>query len=89
MCEAFGCEPWIAVYVETRDLADLFMTSLINYDAKYRITKDKAIDDWKMSPRWMRAYEEDSEVMHLRVRFEPGHWFGQQVEWNVQTGDKK
>jgi Holliday junction resolvase-like predicted endonuclease len=75
VCAAFACEPWIAVYVETKNFADLFMTSLTNYDAKYRTVEGKAIDDWKMSPQWMRAYDKDSEVMHLHLRFEAGTWF--------------
>ena len=29
-CEAFDCEPWIAVYVETLKYADVYLTSLIN-----------------------------------------------------------
>ena len=79
VCEAFGCEPWIAVYVETKNLADLFMTTLTNYDNKYRTGEGKAIDDWKMSPSWTKAYEEDPAVMHVHLRFEAGHWFGQQA----------
>ena len=27
-CRSFGCEPWIAVYVETQCSADLYLTSL-------------------------------------------------------------
>ena len=75
VCEAFGCEPWIAVYVETKNFADLFMTSLTNYDAKYRTAEGKKIDDWKMSPQWTKAYDKDSAVMHLHLRFEVGTWF--------------
>jgi hypothetical protein len=76
VCEAFGCEPWLAVYVETKSFADLFMTSLINYDAKYHVGKAKVVDDWKMSPKWLAAYSKDSNVMHLHLRFEAGTWFG-------------
>jgi len=75
ICEAFGCEPWIAVYVETKSFADLFITSLINYDAEYRTAENKAVDDWKMSPRWKSVYDKDSDVMHLHIRFEAGTWF--------------
>lgn len=75
VCLAFGCEPWIAVYVETKNFADLFMTSLTNYDAKYRTIEGKVIDDWKMSPRWLKAYDQDPAVMHLHLRFEVGTWF--------------
>lgn len=75
VCEAFGCQPWIAVYVETKNFADLYITSLTNYDAKYRTGKGKAVDDWKMTPSWTEAYDEDSEVMHLHLSFEARHWF--------------
>jgi hypothetical protein len=80
VCKAFGCEPLIAVYVETKNFADLFMTSLTNYDGKYRTGESKAIDDWKMSPRWTKAYDEDPEVMHLHMRFEAGNWFKKQQD---------
>jgi Holliday junction resolvase-like predicted endonuclease len=75
VCEAFGCEPWIAIYVETKNFADLYITSLTNYDQKYRTAEDKAIDDWKMSPQWTNTYDNDSEVMHLHMKFEAGSWF--------------
>src|ERR1039458_6168943 len=28
-CKAFGCHPWIAIYVESEVAADLFLTSLV------------------------------------------------------------
>jgi hypothetical protein len=77
-CKAFNCEPWIAVYVETTEYADLFLTSLGNYDAKYRISEKKVIDNWKMSPRWFRSYDEDPEVKHLHLKFEATNWFRKQ-----------
>ncbi len=76
VCRAFGCEPWIAVYVETKASADLFMTTLANYDANYRTVEGKAIDDWKMSPHWLAVYEKDSKVIHLHMTFRAVNWFG-------------
>jgi len=35
-CKAFGCKPRIAIYVETEEYSDLYLTSLENYDSKYR-----------------------------------------------------
>ena len=35
-CKAFACNPWSAVYVETLESADLYLTSLAHYDEKYR-----------------------------------------------------
>lgn len=48
-CTVFACKPWIAVYVEAKDHADLYLTSLRHYDRKYRGRGDRAIDDWKMN----------------------------------------
>ena len=74
-CETFNCEPWIAVYVETTEYADLFLTSLDNYDTNYRISEKKVIDNWKMSPSWFKRYDEDPEVKHLHLKFEATSWF--------------
>jgi Holliday junction resolvase-like predicted endonuclease len=72
-CEDFKCEPWIAVYVEAKESADLYLTSLANYDAKYRIGK-KAIDDWKMSESYLQRYASDAKVHHIHLKFENRHW---------------
>ena len=74
-CQAFGCDEWIAVYVETTDYADLYLTSLRNYDAKYRGNKERVIDNWKMRPKNLVAYEQDNETMHLHMKFESRNWF--------------
>jgi hypothetical protein len=58
-CQAFACEPWIAIYVEATDYAEVYLTSLENYDQKYRGKKGKAIDDWKMKANYRKRYEED------------------------------
>src|SRR5438105_10956352 len=57
-CRAFACEPWIAVYVETAESAHLYLTSLDNFDRKYRSRLARSSDtpkmgkeDWKMSKR--------------------------------------
>lgn len=75
ICRAFSCAPWIAIYVEKKDSADLFMTSLTNYDANYRTSEGKSVDDWKMSPKWIRAYDQDEKVMHIHLSFEAVNWF--------------
>lgn len=74
-CKAFGCEPWIAVYVETTEYADLFLTSLKNYDSKCRGSKKRVIDNWKMRPKHLKAYDKDDNVMHLHLRLEGKNWF--------------
>jgi len=73
-CEAFACEPWIAVYVETLNSADVYLTSLKNYDEKYRGKEGKTIDKWKMRKKDKEQYEKDPEVKHIRIYFEAENW---------------
>jgi Holliday junction resolvase-like predicted endonuclease len=72
-CEDFACKPWIAVYVEIEDFADLFLTSLDTYDAKYR-KSGKAIDGWKMSDDDRSQYSDDPNVHHLRLKVDSANW---------------
>lgn len=72
-CEAFACKPWVAVYVETTDKADIYLTSLENYDQKYRRV-GRAIDDWKMNPKDREAYASDPLVKHINLKFEELNW---------------
>jgi hypothetical protein len=74
-CFAFGCKPWIAAYIETRDYSDLFLTSLENYDAKYCRNKHRRRDDWKMSSGYLKDYAKDKQVMHLHLVLEARNWF--------------
>ena len=73
-CKAFGCEPWIAVYVETAKYADLYLTSLENYDEKYGGKRDRSIDDWKMRDTARQQYENDPDVKHIRIEFHDTNW---------------
>ncbi|MDP3003133.1 MAG: hypothetical protein Q8N38_08400 [Bacteroidales bacterium] len=73
-CEAFACEPWIAVYVETEESADIYLTSLANYDEKYKGKNIKAIEDWKMTKNYTLRYETDPEVKHISIKFRWTNW---------------
>jgi len=73
-CKDFACEPWIAIYVEASDSADLFLTSLDNYDAKYRGNTYKEIEDWKMGENYRQQYARDPNVRHLRLKVESENW---------------
>ena len=73
-CRDFACEPWIAIYVEASDSADIFLTSLDNYDTKYRGNTDKAVEDWKMGENYRQQYARDPNVRHLRLKFESESW---------------
>jgi len=67
-CIAFGCDPWIGIYVETADSADVYLTSLDNYDRKYR--KGTVNDDWKMGSKNKKLYAMDPNVTYIRIMFD-------------------
>ncbi len=71
-CQAFSCEPWIGVYVETSEYADVYLTSLENYDQNYRGAIKKVTEDWKMKNKEM--YMNDRNVKHLRLEFISNNW---------------
>ena len=73
-CNAFACEPWIAIYVETFKFADVYLTSLKNYDEKYRKIGN-AIDNWKMRQKYKEMYRHDPEIKHIRIEFQEINWF--------------
>jgi hypothetical protein len=73
-CISFSCDPWIAVYAECDAHADLFLTSLANYDQKYRALERK-VDGWTMTEKRMEVYRADSEVRYLRIHFDAPNWW--------------
>jgi hypothetical protein len=66
----------IGVYVETTNYADLFLTSLKNFEEKHLKNPEKKLITWKMRPKDLEAYGRDSQVMHLRLNFGCEQWFG-------------
>jgi len=74
-CEAFGCVPWIAVYAECDEDADLFLTSLANYDRKYRSKEKRAVDAWVMTGIQKAKYALDGEVRHIGIEFKAKNWW--------------
>ena len=77
-CKAFACEPWIAVYVETATFADVYLTSLENYDTRYRSKEERTVDNWKMRDKDKQSYAEDSKIKHIRIEFLIDDWSWQQ-----------
>ncbi len=73
-CVDFACEPWLAIYVEAGDSADLFLTNLAHYDEAYRGATGRAVDCWKMAPNHRQAYLRDPEVRHLHLAITPNNW---------------
>lgn len=72
--KAFACEPWIAVYVEILEFADVYLISVENYDEKYRGKEGRAIDDWKMRKKDKERYNKDHDVKHIRIEFHTTNW---------------
>lgn len=73
-CDAFACKPWVAVYVETSEDADLYLVSLETYDRKYRGSEGRVLDDWKMTKKYRDLYERDHDVKHIRILFQSTNW---------------
>jgi len=73
-CEAFRCDPWIAVYVERDASADLFLTSLANYDRKYGSKEKRAIEVWRMTSSHRARYSADPKVRHIHMTIDAEHW---------------
>jgi Holliday junction resolvase-like predicted endonuclease len=73
-CTSFCCDPWIAVYAECENHADLFLTSLANYDKRYKVD-GKAVDGWAMTGKHSFKYASDPEVKHVRIEFKAEHWW--------------
>src|SRR5207249_9046198 len=73
-CKAFGCELWIAVYVETDLSACLYLTSLENYDLKYRVADSDRQESWKMGNRLAEKYKNDPDIRRVSVTFESSTW---------------
>ncbi|MBI3043929.1 MAG: hypothetical protein HYY78_14010 [Betaproteobacteria bacterium] len=72
-CGAFACLPWLGVYVEGENYANIYLTSLENYDAKYR-RPGKVVDVWGLTPRNRLAYVRDRSVKNLRIVFHATNW---------------
>jgi Holliday junction resolvase-like predicted endonuclease len=73
-CESFECKPWLAIYVECGKIADLYLTSLANYDRNYKSKKASAIDAWSMTKRPTKAYSMDPSVAHIHFEFNDEKW---------------
>lgn len=74
-CKAFGCEPWLAIYVEAPTSGDLYMTSLDHYERTYcSSVKARAIDTWKMGEKDRQSYSLDPDVWHIHADLTATNW---------------
>jgi Holliday junction resolvase-like predicted endonuclease len=73
-CKSFDCKPWLAIYVECGKTADLYLSSLVTYDSKYRSKKARAIDAWSMTKKPTTAYASDPNVSHIHFEIDNKKW---------------
>ena len=73
-CEAFGCEPWIGIYVEMLDSAELYLLSLDHFDTAYHSEKDRSSASWNMRERDKKRYSDDPEVKRIKISFAEENW---------------
>lgn len=78
-CAAFASDPWLGIYGEASDGADLYFTSLTNYDATYCNALASKLSTWRMDAHQRQRYDRDPLVNHTRLEFAPTHWWGQAV----------
>jgi Holliday junction resolvase-like predicted endonuclease len=77
-CESFKCTPWIAVYIEAKNYADMYLTPFDNYwnnINKYCNKEAKGYYTWKLTKDWLPLYDADEKVHHLHLKFEEKRWF--------------
>jgi hypothetical protein len=73
-CQAFACEPWLGIYVETADYADVYLTSVENYRQNYPGKAGRIVENWKMTPEYLKKYQQDKLVKHIRIEFQSANW---------------
>lgn len=47
-CRAFSCDPWVGIYLEATDHADMYLVSLKHYEETYGSQGTKRLLKWKM-----------------------------------------
>lgn len=71
-CEAFNCEPWLGIYVETAKCADVYLTSLMNFTNKYvNLAK---VAQWNMTEKQKAIYAKDKDIKHVHIDFTCHNW---------------
>ncbi len=73
-CTAFACSPWVAIYVETTETADLYLVSLEDAEKQYPGPRHGTFKDWKMDENSKARYRADSKVSHIRFTISPSNW---------------
>lgn len=73
-CQSFACEPWIGIYVEATDYANVYLLSLEHYIKNYQGREGKKIGDWKMTAKYREQYKNDTQVQKIEMRFQTTNW---------------
>lgn len=67
-CKAFACDPWIGIYVESEIDAHIYLTSLVNYDKKYK--RENVWQSWHMDDKSQDEYVKDTKVRHIHMKID-------------------
>jgi len=73
-CVAFGCEPWLGIYVEATDGGDLYLASLRDFDSIYKALAGKPCSAWRMTSKYTNAYSKNANVCHVKISFDVCNW---------------
>jgi hypothetical protein len=71
---AFGCEPWLAIYVEANEGGDLYLASLRDFDSIYTKLAGNPRSAWRMTTKFRNAYSENVSICHVKISFDACNW---------------
>lgn len=73
-CKAFGCVPYFAVVIDAGQYIYLFILSQKNLLRLH--PKGKKVATWKMSPAWLKRYEDNKNIIFVCFEHETVRWWG-------------
>lgn len=87
-CVAFGCEPWLGVYVEATKGGNLYLASLRDFDSMYTAMAGRPCRAWRMTSRYTNAYSANANVCHVKISVDASNWrFAQARPRNARSAN--
>jgi hypothetical protein len=72
-CEAFGCQPWYAIVIDTGETIRGYLVSLAHLEQI--VGGDSEMRYWRMALRHQSTYEKDPEIKSFELRVESTSWW--------------
>jgi hypothetical protein len=72
-CETFNCVPYFAILIDEESSIKVYILSqekLLNY---FPMAETSA--GWKMTPSWIKKYQEDKEIVKIEFNYKTTHWW--------------